>query len=501
MSGPHRLMATSTGLCKDVCVKIGAIVLISWKQRVAVAFTLFSVVWVTGCDKKPDASANAKGPPSTAKVSATTEGTEAPQAKVSTEQALKALLPPDGPGLIRVFPGVTWTTTERDAKSKLRGKEGIDPDLGVEFMGKAAAGFGVSCTFESADVDGEGALSSCEIAPARDVSATLRTMWGKEALLVAAQGDFPERAFWFNKTNRVRAALEVKTGLIILDRYSPWDVLTSNEGFLATALGSTPQQLTRWGTPSKGGVTLLPFGTSTDPSHASLTKDADGKVKWVLLDVKETKGLLPTDIVQELKGRGAGVGVTDNAMTISLRQSEGGWNKTGGPDKGDPSKIPLVELNRLGAGAVSFELKKLVLERQGILHVAAPKGWRAREEAFEPPESSKLGEETDFYPTIDCAGTCAPKDWKAAAEKAQLARYRGKAFDVVTDKPLTNPKGHLLVVTSKGSTKKAHVVAVRWKEGADGYMVCTATMDGAKALAMRQALALACESVIPSFLL
>lgn len=106
-------------------------------------------------------------------------------------------------------------------------------------------------------------------------------------------------------------------------------------------------------------------------------------------------------------------------------------------------------------------------------HVAIqPKGWETGviPGRVKPPAGSNLGFMTAFSTGSNCDGDCSPKDWAATADKVEFAQFAGRGVE--KDEKL--PDGRLMVV--KGDDR-VDIALARWKDGADRYFVCRATLD------------------------
>jgi hypothetical protein len=155
--------------------------------------------------------------------------------------------------------------------------------------------------------------------------------------------------------------------------------------------------------------------------------------------------------------------------------------------------LPKVNAARPSGATVEFEARSL---DEGKIVAAVPKGWKEGviPGSFGPNQADDLGFMTKYGASTNCDGACQPKDWAAVAEKVSLAQFRDASkFDLVEEQPLTAPAGKLLVARAKdGNT--TYVAAARWKDGAEKYYMCNATLDGAKAAALLPAFKAACAS-------
>ena len=61
------------------------------------------------------------------------------------------------------------------------------------------------------------------------------------------------------------------------------------------------------------------------------------------------------------------------------------------------------------------------------------------------------------------------------------------------ERDLTGPAGKVIVAHAREGTK-AYVMVARWKDGAERYYSCSATLDGAAAVALAPAFTRACEA-------
>jgi hypothetical protein len=122
-------------------------------------------------------------------------------------------------------------------------------------------------------------------------------------------------------------------------------------------------------------------------------------------------------------------------------------------------------------GKLEFEGAKN--DKEGVA-IVAPKGWKAgmMPGSYQPPEDASLGFMTRYSVSSNCDGDCAPKDWKATADKVDFAQFKGDQFKIEKDENL--PNGRVLVAKSGETT---YVVAAWWKDGAKKYYNCRATLD------------------------
>ncbi len=138
----------------------------------------------------------------------------------------------------------------------------------------------------------------------------------------------------------------------------------------------------------------------------------------------------------------------------------------------------LPGLHRLGAvGAVAVRFEARSLERGAVL-TFVPQGWRAGvvPGSFDPPAGAGLGFETRLMVATNCDFGCEPKDWSATAERVEFAVFRNAdQFDIEREEVLRQPAGKLLVATPKGG-RVAYITVARWREGAERYLACRATL-------------------------
>ncbi len=146
---------------------------------------------------------------------------------------------------------------------------------------------------------------------------------------------------------------------------------------------------------------------------------------------------------------------------------------------------------------VTFEAKLLDDDR---IALTVPTGWTVGviPGRFKPPDDAKLGFMTQFGAGGNCDGMCEPKDWKATADKVEFAQFKSGSFSIIKDEPLTNPEGRLVVASADGG-KRLYLVVARWKDGAERYFNCRATLEES-ALKLLPALELACKKAQPLFL-
>lgn len=157
---------------------------------------------------------------------------------------------------------------------------------------------------------------------------------------------------------------------------------------------------------------------------------------------------------------------------------KGGGSATPEPDgpkpvdpKAQAADVAAVQAKVPADVAITFEAVVGEKER----HVAIqPKGWETGviPGRVKPPAGSPLGFMTSFSTGSNCDGTCAPKDWAKTVESVEFARFAGGDQKVDKDEKLD---GGRLVVAKGGD--RIDIVLARWKEGADRYFVCHATLD------------------------
>ncbi|MCA9513601.1 MAG: hypothetical protein KC635_01540 [Myxococcales bacterium] len=133
-------------------------------------------------------------------------------------------------------------------------------------------------------------------------------------------------------------------------------------------------------------------------------------------------------------------------------------------------------------------------------HVALqPKGWKSSTipGLVKPPEGGpSLGFMTKFSTGSNCDGACAAKDaagWKATADKVEFAQFASNGEKIAKDEAL--PDGRILV--ANGDRGRVDIVVARWKDGAERYFSCRATLedDAAKAADAFEAACLAMKPV------
>ncbi|MEZ4467185.1 MAG: hypothetical protein R3F60_31035 [bacterium] len=156
---------------------------------------------------------------------------------------------------------------------------------------------------------------------------------------------------------------------------------------------------------------------------------------------------------------------------------------------------------RPAGSTVEFEAR--VIDEDKSLVAIVPKGWEESKGIpgrFKPPSNSDFGFMTSFSVGTNCDGMCSPKDWKATAEKVDLAQFRDPAkFTIVSETDMTAPTGKMLQATSAGGGfggPKTYLTMVRWKDGADRYQTCRATLEGETANALLPAFQKACEAAV-----
>jgi hypothetical protein len=125
-------------------------------------------------------------------------------------------------------------------------------------------------------------------------------------------------------------------------------------------------------------------------------------------------------------------------------------------------------------------------------HVAiVPAGWESGTVpgSTRPPDAAGLGFMTQFVTGASCDGSCEPKDWAQAAEKADFARFKGQDYTILSDEQLDSGR----IVVAK-TVDRTYVAAARWKPGAKRYFACHATLDQEIAAAA-PAFAAACKAM------
>ncbi len=108
-------------------------------------------------------------------------------------------------------------------------------------------------------------------------------------------------------------------------------------------------------------------------------------------------------------------------------------------------------------------------------HVAIqPKGWETGviPGRVKPPTGSNLGFMTAFSTGTNCDGECSPKDWAKVADSVEFAQFAGGNWKIEKDEKLAD--GRILV--AKGEDR-VDIVLAKWKDGADRYFMCRATLD------------------------
>ncbi len=160
----------------------------------------------------------------------------------------------------------------------------------------------------------------------------------------------------------------------------------------------------------------------------------------------------------------------------------------------------LAAVNAARPAGATIEFEAQTLDKEKIV-AAVPKGWKAGfiPGSFEPPEGSNLGFMTKYKVGTNCDGMCEPKDWAAVAEKVDLGQFRDATrWEILEEQALTAPTGKLLVAKPKDD-KKVYLAAARWKDGAEKYFTCHATLD-AEAVDLLPAFKTACAQNVPTFL-
>lgn len=175
------------------------------------------------------------------------------------------------------------------------------------------------------------------------------------------------------------------------------------------------------------------------------------------------------------KARGVIVGA------LLLVACGGKGSEGGGPAGGGANGGGSVELKARDADVAAVQGKvpagvQLTFEAvtgEKDRHIAIqPKGWETGviPGRVKPPAGSNLGFMTAFSTGSNCDGECSAKDWAATADKVEFAQFAGRGIE--KDEKL--PDGRLMVV--KGDDR-VDIALARWKEGADRYFVCRATLD------------------------
>lgn len=160
-------------------------------------------------------------------------------------------------------------------------------------------------------------------------------------------------------------------------------------------------------------------------------------------------------------------------------------------------KDALAAVNAARPAGAATEFVVGVFDDDRVL-AAVPKGWEESKVIpgnFKPPTGSDLGFMTSFRIGTNCDGMCSAKDWKATAEKVNFGQFRkAESFEITEEKALTAPEGKLMVAKSKDAMGvKTYITAARWKEGANHYITCSATLEGDAAAALLPAMVKACE--------
>jgi hypothetical protein len=161
--------------------------------------------------------------------------------------------------------------------------------------------------------------------------------------------------------------------------------------------------------------------------------------------------------------------------------------------------LAAVNAARPAGATVEFETQKI--DKDTIV-AAVPKGWKAGviPGSFKPADEANLGFMTSYSVGSNCDGSCEPKDWPAVAEKVDLGQFRdAERFELVEEVPLTAPTGKLIVAKAKGESR-TYLSAARWKDGANKYFTCRATLDGDTASALLPAFKTACSQNLATFL-
>lgn len=174
------------------------------------------------------------------------------------------------------------------------------------------------------------------------------------------------------------------------------------------------------------------------------------------------------------------------AVTAAAAAAAGcGDKKESGSSTSKAAEGPPVDLAAINA-AVPAELKgKLsfaaATAEEGDLEVVAPAGWEESKHMpgrWKPGQDSSLGFMTSYAVGSNCDGECTAKDWKAVADKVDFSQLTS-GMKVVKDE--SGDGNRLVVATSDDTT---YVVAAWWKEGANRYFTCHASLadDAARAV-------------------
>ena len=94
---------------------------------------------------------------------------------------------------------------------------------------------------------------------------------------------------------------------------------------------------------------------------------------------------------------------------------------------------------------------------------------------FRPPEPLPLGYGTEYSTGTNCAGECAPQDWKRMIDLVEPVQLELDACDVLRDEALTDPPGRLIVAATKDGMFTRLGLA-RWQDGASYYSYCRVTL-------------------------
>ncbi|MCB9545078.1 MAG: hypothetical protein H6706_04210 [Myxococcales bacterium] len=156
----------------------------------------------------------------------------------------------------------------------------------------------------------------------------------------------------------------------------------------------------------------------------------------------------------------------------------------------------LAAVNAARPAGATLEFEAKIIDKDRVV-AAVPKGWTestAVPGLFKPGDDAGLGFMTKISIGTSCGGACVPKDWKGAAEKSSFTQFRdAERFEIKDERDLTGPAGKVIVAHAREGTK-AYVMVARWKDGAERYYSCSATLDGAAAVALAPAFTRACEA-------
>lgn len=180
------------------------------------------------------------------------------------------------------------------------------------------------------------------------------------------------------------------------------------------------------------------------------------------------------------------------------KSSDGGGGGGGGEA---PQAVPADVVAKVNAavpkelaGRLKFESKKLV-DRKTELLAVVPVGWTESTVVpgnFEPPQDADLGFMTRFSASSNCDGVCEAKDWKATAETVEFAQFKAGNFTIESDQSTATSR----MVVARSDRGGVHVRAAMWKDGAERYFTCSASLEKA-AVAAAPAFAAACQAMMP----